>query len=152
MPPANDHLLVCVEINCLIGPASNITEHGDLLTPHREIGNGSWRANVNAHLTNINETCKLSSPSAVFRVKIRGVTIRTSIDNFNAFREVLNLLEAANRTDYLLLENMHLRLSLQNRWTDKVTFRIFINLWIPSIKDQFRSVFGRLVHIFQHLI
>src|SRR4030042_4127759 len=102
MPPADDYLLVCIEIDRLIGPASNITIHGYLFPSHGKIGNGSRSANIDPYLTYKDETGKLSGPSPVFRIKIRSVTIRTSIDNFNTFCEVLNLLETTNRTEYLL--------------------------------------------------
>src|SRR4030067_3499606 len=106
MPSANDHLLIRIEIDGLVGPPPNIAEHGDLFPSYRKIGNGSWSANVDAHLTYINQTGKLSSPSPVFCVKIRRMTIRASVDDFHPLCKILDLLEATNRSKDFLLEDL----------------------------------------------
>ncbi len=79
MPSADDYLLIRIKINRFIGPASNITVHRDLFPSHGKVGNWSGCANIDPYLTYINQTGKLSSPSPVFCIKIRGVTIGTSL-------------------------------------------------------------------------
>src|SRR4030043_587687 len=99
MPPADDHLLIGIEIDRLIGPASNITKHRDLFPSNGEIGNRSRRTNIDSPLAYINETGKLPSPSTILRIEICRVPVRTSVDDFNTFGKILDLLETANRAE-----------------------------------------------------
>src|SRR4030043_1170795 len=98
MPPTDDHLFVRIKIDRLIGRTSNITEHGDLLPSYREVGNWSGCANIDPYLTYINQTGKLSSPSPVFCVKIRRMTIGTPVNNLNPLCKILHLLETTTRS------------------------------------------------------
>src|SRR4030042_4000239 len=152
MPPTDDHLFVRIKINRLIGRTSNITVHRDLSSSYWEVGNWSGCANIDPYLTYITQQGQLSAPSPVFCVKIRRMTIGTSVNNLNPLCKILHLLETTNRSKDFLLEDLHFRFSFQNRWTDKVTSRIFLTFRIPSIKDQFCPVFDGLLHIFHHFI
>src|SRR5512136_1972211 len=111
MPPADNHLLVGIEIDRLVGTAPNVSKHRDLLAPHRKVGNRSRRSNIDPYLTHMNQTGKLSRPASVLRVKIRRVTIRTPIDHFNPFCKILYPLQTANWAKDLFLKDSHFRFS-----------------------------------------
>jgi len=152
MPPADDDLLVGIEINGLIGPPPDVSKHRYLLPSHGKVGDRSRRPNIDPHLTHINQAGKLSGPPPVLCVKICGMAVRTPVDDLDAFSKVLHFLKATNRAKDLLLKDVHLGLCFQNRWGNKVTFGILFDFWISSVEDQLCPILDPPIHFFQNLI
>src|SRR4030042_1835999 len=148
MPTADNYFLVGIEINCLIGPTSDISKHGDFFSSHWKVGDGSRRANVDSHLTDMDQTGKLPRPTTVFCIEVGGVTIRTSINDINSFGKVFHLLEATNRTENLFLKDAHLRFRFKNGWTEEVPFGIFLNPGISSFENRFCPIFDSSIYLF----
>src|SRR4030043_1279093 len=146
MPTTDDHFLVGIEINCLVGPASDISKHRDLLSSHGKVGNGCRSANVDSHLPDMDQTGKLPLPTAILCIEIGCVAIRTSIDHVNPLGKVFHFLEAANWTKNFFLKDTHLGFSLKNGWTEKIPFGIFLNPGISPIKNQFCPILNSPIH------